>query len=71
MLLLLCEFDLACGILSHVRRKGSALMPVWTKPQVTDVTIECREDILADCWSESATSPISGCCGFLLACPGD
>ncbi len=45
-------------------------MPVWTKPEVTDITIECREDVLADCWSESAPSPSICVCGFFVACPG-
>jgi len=44
-------------------------MSEWHKPEVTDVTIECREDILANCWSLSAQSPMICTCGFIVGCP--
>ena len=45
-------------------------MEAWEKPKITDITIECDEDVLADCWSASQPSAIPGCCGFFILCPG-
>ncbi|HUS80605.1 MAG TPA: hypothetical protein VM283_05005 [Armatimonadota bacterium] len=45
-------------------------MESWEKPKITDITIECDEDVLADCWSASATNPWAPCCGYLIDCPG-
>lgn len=44
----------------------------WTRPEVTDVVIECREDVLQGCWSASEPNPIAGKCDFMPAmCPMD
>lgn len=34
----------------------------WIKPKVTDVTVECREDVLAHCWSASEPAALEGQC---------
>lgn len=43
----------------------------WSKPQITDVSIECREDVLAHCWSASTPAALEGTCPTEapVACP--
>lgn len=34
----------------------------WTRPQITDVSIECEEDVLQGCWAASEPLPVEGQC---------
>jgi len=47
----------------------ATFMRVWTKPEVTDIRIECDENILAACWSASAPEPFQQACQFPETCP--
>ena len=44
-------------------------MQAWSKPEVTDIRIECTEDMLQGCWSPSAPEPFAFECAFPQTCP--
>ncbi len=35
----------------------------WQKPEIKEVALEADEDVLAQCWSPSAATPLEGHCG--------